>query len=117
MAKTQLKQKPHSLEIKIEAGCKAVPNGPNAKLSRSQANGQPASVFWYAEVDCCLYLRNDALIPAPPPMLQVDAGNYSIMYTLNPAYTSDSIPYAVRCGVRPCPPRMDTNGDSILIGP
>jgi len=117
MANTQLKQKPHSLEIRIESGCRAVPNGANAKLSRSQKNGEPASVFWYAEQDCCLYLGSEALIPTPPAVLQLDAGNYSIIYTLNPAYTDDSIGYAANCGTRPCPKRQDGNGDSILIGP
>jgi hypothetical protein len=114
MANPQLKHKPSSLEIKINPDCKPVPNGALARLSRTQKNGEPATLFWYAEVDCCIYLPNSSLIPAPPPILELDAGSYSIIYSLNPDYTNPTIRYKVRCE-RPCPEVSVDNGESIII--
>ena len=42
MAITQLRQKP-SLEITIQTDGKPVPNGKDAKLSKSQRDGEPSS--------------------------------------------------------------------------
>ena len=89
-----------------------MPSFPN----RSEMESPLASLFWYAEVNCCISVRGDALIPAPPAVLQLEAGKYSILYTLNPAFTDSFIKYGVQSG-RPCPDRQVDNGESIIIDP
>jgi hypothetical protein len=116
MANPQLKHKPTSLEIKINPTCKAVPNGALARLSRTQANGESSTVFWYAETDCCISLPLGAFLPNPTGIIQLDAGTYSIIYTLDPHFKGDSIRYNVVCS-RPCPQHTADNGESIIIDP
>jgi hypothetical protein len=116
MANTQLRQKPKPLEITIGTDGKPVPNGSDARLSKSQRDGEPSTFFWHAEGDCCISVRGHALIPTPPAVLQLDAGKYSILYTLNPAVTDQLIKYAVQFG-HPCPDRQVDNGESIIIDP
>jgi hypothetical protein len=120
MANPQLKQKPSPLEIriKINPNCTPVPNGSLARLSRTEQNGKPSTVYWYAEKDCCISFSKatmGALFPVPT-VLELDAGSYSVTYKLNPDYKGDSIKYNVVCS-RPCPDKQVDNGESIIINP
>ena len=116
-ANTQRTQKPTTLQITINPSCKPVPNGALARLSKTEANGEPSTVFWYAKTDSCISLPAGALIPDPPSVLQLDAGNYTIIYKVNPDYQRHIITYNVSCS-RPCSTeRNDDNGESIIIDP
>jgi hypothetical protein len=114
-ANTQLKQKPKSLLITIQKDCTPTPNGLAARLSRSQRNGEPSTVYWYAKKDCCISFPIGALLGAPAGLL-LDTGNYSILYTLNQNYPESKIRYNVVC-TRPCPDHPVDNGESIIIDP
>ena len=116
MATTQLTRKPRPLEITIQTDGKPAPNGPDARLSKSQRDGKPSTFFWHAEENCCISVRGHALIPTPPTVLELDAGKYSVLYTVNPATEDVSIKYGVQSG-HPCPDRQVDNGESIIIDP